>query len=138
MSNISNNDDILRIPPDEEEEVEENPLSCVDDFLQEPEEIEGELVSYAEILAAAILNDEVVITIPMESEERVKNGIKGYKSKQATKNRKEGQPIDNSILSFMSRPSKDFLGYVDLSVISQNRGVVRVKKMSIPENDLPD
>ena len=135
MSNTGSNKGIQST---EEDNERDSLLSCVDDFLQEPDDPEGELVSYAEILAAAVLNDEVVITIPMENEERVKNGIKGYKSKQATKNRKEGQPVDNSILSFMSRPSKEFLGYVDLSVISQSRGVVRVKKMSIPENDLPD
>lgn len=96
-----------------------------------------EIISYAEILAAVLLNDEIILTIPMESEERVKNGIKNYKSKQAAKLRAEGQPFDASTLTFSSIPSKDFYGYVDLTVMSKNRGVIKIKQMRIPENDLP-
>lgn len=101
-------------------------------------EDEGEELSYAEILASAVLNGEVIITIPIEEEERVKNGIKNYKSKQITKQKEEGMPVDSSILIFTSQPSKEFAGCVDLSIQSKTRGTVRVKAMRIPENDLPD
>lgn len=99
---------------------------------------EEELISYAEILASAIFNDEVVITIPMEAEERVKNGIKNYKSKQAIKAKEDGQPVDASTLIFGSQPSKDFKGCVELSIISKNRGIIKIKRMRILENDFPD
>lgn len=96
------------------------------------------LISYAEILASVLLNDEIVLTIPMEDEERVKNGIKNYKSKQAAKLRADGQPFDASTLTFSSIPSDEFYGCVDLTVISKNRGIIKIKKLRIPENDLPE
>lgn len=99
---------------------------------------EEEELSYAELLASAILNGEIIITILLEEEEKVKNGIKNYKSKQATKAKSEGAPVDNSKLVFASVPSTDFPGCVDLTIQSQNRGTVRVKRLVVPENDLPD
>lgn len=103
-----------------------------------PTEDDEQEISYAEILASAVLNGEVIITIFLEDEERVKTGIKNYKSKMATKAREEGQPVDNSLLIFESKPSKEYAGCIDLSIQSKNRGTVRIKAMRIPENDIPD
>ena len=96
---------------------------------------EGEELSYGELLANAILNGEIIITIPMEEEERVKNGIKNFKSKQATKAKEDGQPVDSAVLVFSSVISTEFPGCVDLSIQSKSRGTVRIKKLRIPEND---
>lgn len=99
------------------------------------EDSEEEELSYGELLANAILNGEIIITIPMEEEERVKNGLKNHKSKQATKAKEDGQLVDSSVLVFTSVVSKDFPGCVDLSIQSKSRGTVRIKKLRIPEND---
>ncbi len=101
------------------------------------DEADEQELSYGEILASAMLNGEIVITIPVEDEERVKGGIKGYKNKQATKAKEAGQPVDSSSLLFSSIPSKDFQGCVDLSIQYKVRGTVRIKNLRIPENDLP-
>jgi len=113
-------------------------MSKIQDHPPLPTEDEEQEISYAEILASAMLNGEIIITIFLEDEERVKTGIKNYKSKTATKAREEGQPIDNSLLIFESKPSKDFAGCLDLSVQCKNRGTVKIKAMRIPENDIPD
>ena len=97
-----------------------------------------EELSCGEILASAILNGEIVITIQAEDEDRVRGGIKGHKNKQAIKMREEGQPVDSASLLFSSQPSKDFQGCVDLSIQYKVRGTVRVKKLKVPENDLPN
>jgi len=125
------------MPTDKTNQTDTN-QEDMDDINFEPEDSGNEIISYAEILAAVLLNDEIVITIPMEDEERVKNGIKNYKSKQAAKLRAEGQPYDSSTLTFSSVPSEEFYGCVDLTILSKNRGIIKIKKMRIPENDLPD
>lgn len=99
---------------------------------------EEQELSYSEILANAVLNGEIVITIPLEDEERVKQGIKNYKSKQATKAKEEGLLVDTSVLAFQSEISKDFTGCIDLHIISKNKGTVKIKKLRIPDNDIPD
>lgn len=95
-------------------------------------------LSYAEILANAVFNGEIIITIFAEDEERVRTGIKNYKSKMATKAKESNQPVDTSILIFESKPSKEYAGCIDLSIQCKTRGTVKIKAMRIPENDLPD
>ena len=109
-----------------------------EDSLLPQEEAEEQELSYAELLANAVLNGEIIITIPFEEEERVKNGLKNYKSKQATKAKEEGLPVDSSVLIFTSSPSKDFAGCLDLSIQSKSKGMVKIKRLVIPENDFPE
>jgi hypothetical protein len=99
---------------------------------------EEQELSYGELLAATILNGEIIITIPAEDEERVKNGIKNFKSKQATKAKEEGLAVDSSTLIFTSVASKEFAGCIDLSIQAKTKGTIKVKAMRIPENDFPD
>ena len=97
-----------------------------------------EELSYAEILASAVLNGEIEITIPLEDEERVKTGLKNYKSKQATRLKEAGQTPDSSTLIFTAKPSADFMGCIDLSIQNKTKGTVKIKRLRIPENDFPD
>jgi len=116
-----------------------NPNEPTDeDELLSQDEADGEELSYAELLASAVLNGEIVITIPLEQEERVKNGLKNYKSKQATKQKEEGIPVDSSTLIFTTIPSKEFAGCIDMSIQSKTRGTVRVKAWRIPDDKIPD
>jgi hypothetical protein len=114
--------------------------SFIDEDLSEESnpEREGDELSYAEILASAIFNGEIIITIPLEDEERVKNGLKNYKSKQITKAKEEGMPIDSSVLIFTTKISKDFAGCIDMNIQSKTRGTVRVKRLEIPDGFIPD
>ncbi len=97
-----------------------------------------EELSYAEILASAVLNGEIEITIPLEDEERVKTGLKNYKSKQLTRMKEAGQTPDSSTLIFTAKPSADFTGCIDLSIQNKTKGTVKIKRLRIPENDFPD
>ena len=111
-------------------------MSHLTDFREDDDD--GEVKSYSEILADVILNDEIVITIPAELEEKTKNGIKNCKSKAATLAKKEGQPVDSSTLSFISIPSTEFAGCIDMTITCVRQGTVRIKKMRIPVNDFPE
>jgi hypothetical protein len=67
-----------------------NPNEPTDeDELLSQDEADGEELSYAELLASAVLNGEIVITIPLEQEERVKNGLKNYTRASRLLNRKK-------------------------------------------------
>ena len=99
---------------------------------------DGEEISYGELYASALLNGEIIITIPLEEETKTKNGIKNFKSKQNQKLKEEGQPADQSTISFSSSLSTEFEGCIDLSIAVQQRGTVKIKAMRIPGNHIPD
>lgn len=98
---------------------------------------EEQELSYAELYASACLNGEIIITIPAEEEERVKNGIKNFKSKQATKQKEEGIQPDTSVLIFTVVASKEYAGCIDMSIQVKTKGTIKIKAMRIPENDFP-
>lgn len=102
------------------------------------EQDNSEEITYGELYASALLNGEVIITIPAEEETKTKNGLKNFKSKQNQRLKEEGQPADQSIISFLSTPSKEFEGCIDLSIAVQQRGIVKIKAMRIPDNHIPD
>ena len=105
-----------------------------EDSLSNDEEQE---LSYAELYASATINGEIIITIPAEEEERVKNGIKNFKSKQATKQKEDGIQPDASTLVFSVAASKEYAGCIDMSIQVKTKGTIKVKAMRIPENDFP-
>ena len=98
------------------------------------EEQEGEDLSYEEILANLMMNQELIITIPIEKETAVRNGLKNMKSKQNARMKAEGLAPDNSVLEFFSYPSKEYPECVDLRIELKNKAVIRVKKMVVPSN----
>jgi hypothetical protein len=102
------------------------------------EETEEDELSYSELYSTALLNGEVIITIAIEDEEKTKTGIKNYKSKMNQKLKDDNLAIDSSIISFASRTSTEFEGCVDLSILVQKRGTVKIKAMKIPEQEIPD
>lgn len=93
-----------------------------------------EELSYGEILANLAMNEELVITIPLDKEEEVKTGLKNLKSRQNAKLIKENLPKPQETLEFSSAKSKEYEDCVDLRIILRKKGAVLVKKMVIPDN----
>ena len=120
--------------------IEDDPLFSDSTNLEDSELAAGEEeVSYSDLYNTAFLNGEIIITIPIEEEEKTKAGIKNFKSKNNQKLRDAGQPTDTSLINFASSPSPDFQGCIDLKIIVIKRGTVKIKgKIRIPENGLPD
>lgn len=109
-------------------------MSDFSDNIEENEE--GEELSFAELLASVMLNEEIIITIPKEELIRVKNGLKNTKTKQATKFKEEGLAVDPSTLVFVERPpSNNDPEFIDLSIQLVRRGTVRVAKIVVPDQD---
>lgn len=98
----------------------------------EMEEIEE--MTYSELLATAMMNDEIVITIANEDVERVKIGIKNVKAKQAAKLKEEGLVPDPSILNFFVTPIENSED-VELKIVLSRKSVVRVKHIHIPDGE---
>lgn len=107
------------------------------DFPEVPdyEEDGEEEITFAELLANVMLNDEIIITIPPEDVERTKTGIKNTKAKQAAKMKDEGLAVDNSVLSFIVAESKAFPGMSDLKIILSRKSTVKIKKMVVPDGN---
>lgn len=103
---------------------------------QEAESLMGEEdITYEEILANLYLNDELIITIPAEQEVQVKTGIKNCKTRQNKKQIAEGMPADQNTLEFLTFPSEEFEGCIQLKVILKARPTIRVKKIVIPSDN---
>jgi hypothetical protein len=101
-----------------------------------PEDEDSEY-SYEELMTSAILNGEIIITIPQEMEDRVKVGLKNFKARQAKKAQEEDLPIDRSLLNFDSTISEDYPDCIDLRIILKKPSTIKIKKIVIPEQ-LPD
>ena len=101
---------------------------------QENENCEADIeITYAEILAAAVMNTEVIITVLQEEVEKAKTGLKNLKGKQNAKLKEEGLLPDPSILDFRQEPSTLEV-YIDLRVILKQKSTIRIKKMTLPDN----
>lgn len=105
------------------------------DFPSDMNQEGEEEVTFAELLANVMLNDEIIITISPEEVERTKTGIKNTKAKQAARMKDEGLAVDNSVLSFIVTESKDFPGMADLKIILSRKSTVKIKKLTIPDGE---
>ena len=101
---------------------------------------EREELSYAEIYSMATLNGEVVITIPKEELERVKNGLKNFKAKQTAKMKEDGLLPDTSTYTFTVRDpfDKEFDKelFCDLSIQLNRKSTIKVAAIRIPDGDI--
>ncbi len=99
------------------------------------EEQEDEEISFEEILANLQLSGEVIITIDPLVEDRVRVGLRNFKAKQILKLREEGLPVStDEVLEFSSVPSKEHKNYCDLTILLRKKGIVKIKKMVVPDN----
>lgn len=99
-------------------------------------DMEDEELSYTDILANLAVHGELIITIPAELETQVKIGLKNAKARAIAKARKEGKDVPDEVLEFYSRPSKQFENCIDLQIVLERRGVVKVKAIRIPDNTI--
>lgn len=103
--------------------------------MNEEIEKEAEIFTYADIISTLISNDELIITIPVEEVEKVKIGLKNFKAKQILRLKEEGLPIPDETLSFYSTLS-DCPDHIDLRIVLNRKGTVRIKKIVIPDSKL--
>lgn len=92
-------------------------------------------LSYAEIYSNVALNDEIIITIPAETVESTKTGLKNFKSKQASKLKAEGLEPDQATLNFEEEASEEFPGCINLRIYLTRKATIRIAKLTIPEKD---
>lgn len=94
-------------------------------------------MTYEDIYGAVLLNEEIIVTIAPEDEDKIKTGVKNYKAKRNKKAKEEGLPIDEGTLMFSSVPSSDplFRGKLDLKIFMEQKARVPVFKLHIPEKE---
>lgn len=92
---------------------------------------------YMQILA----NNEIILTIPADEEERLRKGLAGVKAKTNKKLLEEGLPVENSTLSYSVTPSKDEAGkerdgIVDVQICLSKKYTITVFDLKLPDNEL--
>ena len=98
----------------------------------------AEELSFMEIYSSVMLNNEIIITIPIEEVERVKTGLKNLKAKQATKMKEEGLVPDPSVFTFAEKPceEEEFKDtHVDLNIQLSRKSIVKVARIKIPDDN---
>ena len=98
----------------------------------------AEELSFLEIYSSVMLNNEIIITIPIEEVERVKTGLKNLKAKQATKMKEEGLVPDPSVFTFSERPceEEEFKDtHVDLNIQLSRKSIVKVARIRVPDDN---
>lgn len=92
-------------------------------------------ITFHDLLANVVLNEEIIITISEGDVERTKTGIKNAKADQTAKLKVDGLPVDNSTLSFITFPNKELEGMIDLKIILARKGTVKIKKLRVPDGE---
>lgn len=97
---------------------------------------DSEALSFQEIYAMLQLNEEIIITIPVEDIERVKTGLKNYKAKKALKEKEAGLPPESpSTLTFEVEKNTEYPNAADMRVILTRKAVVKVMNIKIPDKE---
>lgn len=76
---------------------------------------------------------ELILTIPAEEEEKLRKGLASVKAKQNAKLRDQGLPIDTSVLGFLSAPSEDFAGAMQITVTLAKRSGITILNKEFPD-----
>lgn len=107
-------------------------LKALEDSLGFPAKAEANLLTFQEIYAAVLLNGEIIITVPAEVVDKVKQGLKNFKAKQAIRDRDNGVQPDSSTLSFKVA-SSSIVGAVDMRVSLTSKNLIPIIKLQIPD-----
>lgn len=93
-------------------------------------------ITYETIWSNLVLAGELVITVAAEDEASLKTGLKNLKHRQAVQNRADGLPPVQGQLVFVTSPSKEIAGAVDISLsLNTRKGAVKVLGgIKIPDN----
>ena len=92
-------------------------------------------ITYSEILATAMLNSEVIITVITDEVEKIKVGLKNVKAKQIAKLKEDGLVPPSETLEFQEAPSLEGEEFTDLRIILRTRNAIKIKKLTIPDNN---
>jgi hypothetical protein len=103
---------------------------------EEVEEENEEYLSYSEIYGNLLTSNEVIVTIPLEQVEALKTGLKNLKSRASQKAKEDGLAQVDETLSFDVSPSTEYEDCCRVQILLKKQGVVKVKKLEIPDNSL--
>jgi len=109
-------------------------IASLEEMEHEADSLED--ITYQELYQNLLLNEELIICIAAEDEERVKTGLKNVKAKQAAKFKEEGLPVDSSTLAFTSSPSKVHQGAINLHITLTKKATVKVFSMNVPDKEM--
>lgn len=99
------------------------------------EEEDDTILTPTEIYEQLTLNDELILTISDEDEDKLRKGLASAKNKSNARLKEAGLPIDSNVLQFITSPA-DEDGYITVHIILSQRGGIRIKKLELPDGDL--
>lgn len=92
-------------------------------------------ISFATIYGQLVLEDEIILTIPIDAVESAKQGLKNFKAKSKRRMGDMDIQTDDFTIEFATRPST-VEGAVDLVITAKRRGTIPVFKVTVPEKEL--
>lgn len=102
--------------------------------LQSIDEEEEQFLSPSEIWEQLVALEEMILTVPIEEEEKLRSSLASAKSKALAKMKEEGAAVDlTKILKFETTLSEEYEGCVSVRVSLVQRSGIRIKKIQLPD-----
>lgn len=104
------------------------------------EELEEGSMSLTDIYNMVVANQELILTIPADEEERLRKGLASVKAKTNKKLQEEGMPVDKSMLSYITTPvmdnNKQPTGNVQIHIILGKPNGITVLGIKLPDSEI--
>lgn len=92
-------------------------------------------MSLTEIYGQLLAYGEIILTIPIEEEERLRKGLASVKAKATKKLQDQGFPSDKAVLAYQTTVGKA-PDTVNVQITLGQRNSITVLGMTLPDNDI--
>jgi hypothetical protein len=108
-------------------------------FKEESEDGEGVSYTFRELMDALIDQRDMILTVPSDQVDMLRNGLTTRKAKDNQKLSRAGIKVGTEVLSFLVYPAKDkngieIMGQTCIRVKLGQRKAVSILSMEIPDN----
>lgn len=105
----------------------------MDNFDDDFEEDEARL-SLLDIYNQLLTHKEIIITVPIEEEDKIRTGLASVKAKQSKKLRDNGFTPGRESLSYQVSPNADApKAHIDMKILLKERTTINVVSMKLPD-----
>jgi len=106
-----------------------------DFFDEEDEENTGQL-SLTDLYNRLLIDNELIVTVPVEEESKVRKGLAVIKAKKNKQLKEAGLPVDDASFSFTVTANKKIEGAIDIHIVLAKRTTITVLGVKKPDDTL--
>lgn len=93
-------------------------------------------LSLTDLYDRLVLEGELIVTVPVEQEQKLRKGLAGVKAKQNQKLKDSGLPVDDASLGFVVTANKKIQGAIDIHITLAKRTTITVLAVKKPDDTL--